>query len=136
MEWLLPLGAAAYFLLCSSYFLWDGGHSLGPRHFVPALPLLLWPLILSADSNVVRALTGVSVATILIPTAAFPFVDNTISNPWLSHFLPAWTTGPLNNNWGMLFGLPGALSLAPLLIVVIALWPWHTPAAENVDRCR
>jgi hypothetical protein len=54
---------ALYMLFACSYYAWDGGGSLGPRHLLPALPYVMLPIAFFADrGRVHRALVGVAAA--------------------------------------------------------------------------
>ncbi len=68
------LVVTVYFLFNSGYHFWDGGASVGPRHFIPALPFMVYlctvlgrkwivPLSLAATVSIVFA----SVATVTDP---------------------------------------------------------------------
>lgn len=152
-EWWLWLGmAGSYWLFSISYFAWDGGYSLGPRQFLPALPYLVLPLgefvrvMHGRRRQALTVLLGVfSVGSIVAAAAVNPLESPTIPVPMVQWVLaqwigfapsPSWSlTDPrfasalraslpwfpsahLNNNWGMLWGLPGGLQLVPLALVV------------------
>src|SRR6202034_3235494 len=53
--------ALYYLLLNSSYAVWDGGWSYGPRHLSPALPFLCLPLgvLWTRSSGAVRSVLAV-----------------------------------------------------------------------------
>ncbi len=114
-----------YLALNSGYYMWDGGASLGPRHCVPMLPFLALGLVpaLQLVPGAVRILGVVSAAQMLAAAAAAPEAPQ-FGDPLWGHAWPqllAWQTGYGGaTNLGRLLGLPGALSLLPLL----ALWWW------------
>ncbi|HWE63529.1 MAG TPA: hypothetical protein VHB98_17590 [Chloroflexota bacterium] len=134
--WLCGAISVSYFLFQSGYAFWDGGASVGPRHFLPALPFLALPVAFAVRRAAWRrlaiGLVSFSVVTLLlvlvtnptyVPPAPVPFVDQTL------HDL---ASGRLQNNWGMLFRLPGFASLVPLAIALFLLgrgmmrqWPRH-----------
>jgi hypothetical protein len=116
-------------LLNAGYYMWDGGASAGPRHVVPALPFLALGLV-RAWAAVPRAtlvLSIVSVGQSLLLANASPEVAQFGDPLWqfsidrLLYRVP----GPeiRSTNAGLLLGLPGVLSLAPLLV----LWWWAWP---------
>jgi hypothetical protein len=126
---------AWYLLLNSAYYMWDGGASLGPRHAVPMLaflaiglgPALRWFPGASAVLGVVSCLQ------IVLITAAGPEAP--------SHGNPIWTyaipkllepSSPGSaTTLGRLLGLPGPLSLIPLLAVWWLLWPSRSDRAPS-----
>jgi hypothetical protein len=115
----------AYGLFTVSYFAWDGGYSLGPRDFLPALPFLMLPigalLVPSADARwrwAFGALAVCSALVINLATAVGPLVAPSYSSPLTQWVLPQMAAGQLDNNWGMLFRLPGLLQLLPLVLAL------------------
>lgn len=117
-----------YGLFTVSYFAWDGGYSLGPRDFLPALPFLMLPigaLLATAHSRLWRrlfvALAGCSFLIVNLATAVGPLASPAYSSPLTQWTLPQILAGRLDNNWGMLFGLPGLVALAPLCLLLSAL---------------
>jgi hypothetical protein len=160
-EALLWLGiVVVYSAFVVSYFEWDGGFSLGPRHFLPALPFLVLPIgellrpgRARAWRPAVAALAAVSFATVGLATAVNPLMDPHFDSPLaevvlpslaglpvdpahpaaavarlgpaLAHAAPLFLGARLDNNWGMLLGLPGALQLLPLLAALGLTLGWH-----------
>ena len=142
-----------YGLFSVSYYAWNGGYSMGPRQFLPALPFLMVPVgafIAHRQSRRWRALVLIlaacSIIVVELAAAVDPLVAPSYRSPltqWvlprlagltpdpsspslvpvaLWHALlthaPLFVTARLDNNWGMLFGLPGLLQLVPLLVLV------------------
>lgn len=75
-----------YFLFTISYYAWDGGYSLGPRHFIPALPFLILPIAgvlkrrgWTRDFSVV--LIGFSIIILTLATAVYPLNDPRFDSP-------------------------------------------------------
>jgi hypothetical protein len=121
---------------------WWGGFSVGPRHFVSALPFFLPPIAaawqhLVYNSGRTGALTRPRLAGALIiglPLVAslvlvigeswarqgFPKDDPGVN--WWTHTIPAWRSGDVARNIGMLAGLHGAGSLLPLALLLAILW--------------
>jgi hypothetical protein len=119
-----------YALFVVSYYAWDGGFSLGPRHFLPALPFLMLPL-----AEVVRPvhdrrwriataiLAACSIVIVELAVAAGPLADPRYASPLTEWTLPLLLAGRLDNNWGMLLRLPGLLQLLPLVAVLgLVIW--------------
>ncbi|HLZ24826.1 MAG TPA: hypothetical protein VKQ30_22120 [Ktedonobacterales bacterium] len=123
-----------YGLFAISYFAWDGGFSMGPRQFLPALPFLVLPIgevVRICRQPGWRITAGVlAIASALVvgaATAVGPLFDPRYASPLTQWVWPRLLAGQLDNNWGMLFGLPGLLQLLPLaaLAAGIVLWHWR-----------
>src|SRR5579859_5072507 len=74
--WLWLSIVIVYFLFVISYYAWDGGYSLGPRHFIPALPFLILPIapVLQQQKwvrSVASLLIGYSIVIVTLATAVF-----------------------------------------------------------------
>jgi len=142
---LLPgiVGASVlYLLFCCSYYAWDGGGSVGPRHLLPVLPFFLLLVAFFADRSritfaVTLALTVVSCVIMLATTAVLvqlPLGDPYQSNPFydvvVRHLLSGeaaispvdayvpYYRGDGAFNAGMMLGLP---SVSAMLVVVL-IW--------------
>lgn len=152
---------ALYELFSVSYFAWDGGYSMGPRQFLPALPFLMLPIgeLLRPEHRQVwrrlgLMLSAYSIVVVGLATATSPLVDPVYASPltqWMlprlagmapdaAHGLvppgllpallrhaPLFLTARLDNNWGMVFGLPGLAQLLPLGLVLglVLLLRWR-----------
>jgi hypothetical protein len=142
----------AFLLFNAGYFMWWGGHALGPRHFIPALPFLClaipWalPRAPGRGSRSVRrlawALLAVSVANMLLATAVGPEAPPT-ADVLLDHVYTRAVTGNLpppgggTTNLGRLAGLPGGWSLAPLAALwLVPLSAWMAPDRPLQTRAR
>ncbi len=91
--WLWLGICAGYFLFTISYFAWDGGASLGPRHFVPALPYLVLPIaFLIKEHRAIRplatALILLSVVVVALSVAVYPLNDPLFDSPLTQRLLP------------------------------------------------
>lgn len=126
--WLCGLVSVAYFLFQAGYAFWDGGASVGPRHFLPALPFLAFPVLFAFTDLRLRrvgqcliAFSVIQLALVVmtnplygdpryVPHVLIPFVDQTMHDLAIGH---------LQNNWGMVFALPSYFSLLPLAVLVL-----------------
>jgi 4-amino-4-deoxy-L-arabinose transferase-like glycosyltransferase len=84
---------AVYFLFAISYYAWDGGYSLGPRHFIPALPFLVLPIasVLKRRGwvrNLSVTLIGLSIVIVTLATAVYPLNDPRFDAPLTERVLP------------------------------------------------
>ncbi|MGH2346693.1 MAG: hypothetical protein ACRDG4_15820, partial [Chloroflexota bacterium] len=126
--WLCGLVSAAYFLFQAGYAFWDGGASVGPRHFLPALPFLAFPVLFAFTDvrlrRVGRYLIAFSVIQLALVVMTNPlygdprYVPN-VMIPFLDQTMHDLAIGRLQNNWGMVFGLPSYASLIPLILLVL-----------------
>lgn len=131
---LLCLGVVVAMLLFNSgYYFWDGGVSLGPRHFSPALPFLAFPVAFALRRSPWRRagpwLIGLSVAIVaLCCVTVLIFVPGRM-DPLLQLALPHLLRGPAPNSWGMLVGLRGNAALLPLIAIetALSLLLWRLP---------
>ena len=118
---------AYYLLLNSGYYMWDGGASLGPRHAVPMLGFLAigFGPALRRVPFATWALGAVSCAQIVVITAAGPEAPSYGNSIWeygVWRLFAANSPGAATD-LGRLLGLPGYLSLLPLLVLWGLLWP-------------
>jgi hypothetical protein len=126
---------AFYLLLNAGYYMWDGGAAFGPRHMVPMLGLLMLGAM-PAHRAVPRAfvvLAAVGLLHMLLGAAATPEAPQH-GNPVWEHAWPRASGAEAAvpgraTNLGLLLGLPGLLSLIPL----VAPWLWAAPAAFRTD---
>ncbi|MEM9453939.1 MAG: hypothetical protein AAGF11_07155 [Myxococcota bacterium] len=127
---------AFYLLLNAGYYMWDGGAAYGPRHLVPMLGLLMlgagagWRI----SPRLFVVLAAVGGLHMVLGAAATPEAPQH-GNPVWEYAWPrargaeAAVPGRATN-LGLLLGLPGLLSLVPLL----APWLWATAAAFKTGR--
>jgi hypothetical protein len=93
-EAVLWLGSViVYFLFATSYYSWDGGYSLGPRHFIPALPFLILPIALVLKRRgwvrgLASALILLSIVIVTLATAVHPLNDPRFDDPLSERVLP------------------------------------------------
>jgi hypothetical protein len=111
-------GAVALLLLNASYSYWQGGVCFGPRHLVPAIPLLALSVAYLPGSwmrsPVFLALAAAGIAINAIGTATTPFVSE-------------YDTNPLSHSYRELVAA-GALAINPVRFL--------TPSAEAAARWR
>lgn len=139
-EWWFCLALILLFLLYNvSYQVWSGGFSVGPRHFVSVLPFFLPPLAVFWQQGVARRARGQAapfspflLASLLLLAgivlcageawARQGYPTDTPGMTWAKHALPAWQSGNIARNVGMLLGLHGVFSLAPLALLIASIW--------------
>jgi len=123
-------------LMSSGYENWEAGSAYGPRYQIPTLPLLLLAVACAAERwpFVLKGLALISTVFMFIVTATTPSVQESLPVPLASAFA-AFSVGKLDEqpNLGMAFGLPGLLSLLPLLLIEAGLliWLWASLRQEN-----
>ena len=125
-EFWLSLGVVGiFFLLTSSYYLWWGGATIGPRFMIPMLPFMAFPIIFLPGRWRPLAMVLAAISIVLISIATLggdPQVPEHIKFPWVT-FLPNWARGTLAFNAGGLIGLRGYQGLLPyLLCVIVSIW--------------
>ena len=122
-ESLPPLCAAAvvaaYFLLNAGYCFWNGGWAIGPRHFIPALPFMVYLIANLRQGGLfeklLAPLVAVSVCAVSAATMVDPQVPASVPVPFLDHVLPRLAAGAVSLTPLHLIGLEG-------LLVELALW--------------
>ncbi|MGE5206113.1 MAG: hypothetical protein ACM3PW_10885 [Chlamydiota bacterium] len=137
-------GIAVYYLLFNaSYLHWGAGSSLGPRYLSPGLPfacLLVAPVWQQASRTLKAALAVVAaygVAVAFAGVTTHPVIPEAVTFP-VKEVLQAFTRGDLYQlggawNLGMLAGLQGMTSLAPLLALggFAGLAWWHLTPGKS-----
>jgi hypothetical protein len=122
--------AIIYLLFISSINFWRGGWQMGPRYITVMLPFLL-PAIAVALTSAARwpalrgAALGLGGVGVFIYTASiveFPHFPEKFKNPLYEVTLRLIGDGLAAPNLGMIVGLPGAWSLVPFALVVLAVW--------------
>lgn len=111
----IAVGALLY---NASYFYWDGGHSTGPRHLVPAIgPLALglaavWPMLEGRERSAAGALLGISIALNLAIAAADIAAPDQFTAPLWQHILPKFWDGDIRSFGTEALGWSPGLSIA------------------------
>ena len=116
---------SSFFLFDTSSAMWWGGWAVGPRYLLPALPFLALPTIYYfrewGRQLGARWLAGALCAWSFLATWSLTlsgqsFPSDTVRNPLLEYAWPHLLRNDVARNVGMLLGLPGWLSLVPLLL--------------------
>jgi hypothetical protein len=115
---------AVYFIAMNAgYYYWTGGCSTGPRHLIPGLGFACFPLgfLWSASGGKTKAfLTSLFAVSFLTSMACAQVSMNIVpqyySNPLFEKLLPDFLSGRIINI-GQLCGIPGHLSLVPLVFL-------------------
>ena len=129
----------SFLLLCAGYFMWWGGAAMGPRHVISALPfwclalVWVWPSAASPTwtGHAVFLCLALSVINMTLGTAVGLEAPMT-SDVLFRYVYPLAVRGqfpyaPGASNIGRLLGLPGALSLLPLMLLwtTYIFWVWR-----------
>lgn len=133
---------AIILLINASYFYWDGGFSTGPRHSVPALPLLalgLAPLYATLETARARAamlvLLGLSIAVNLMIAATEITVPDTAPFPlWRPMLVEDVANGYFRDLPGQFWGWSPWAGVALYLVLATAMGAALIIAARAVTR--
>ena len=142
LGWLAVAVVAIVVAVNASYYYWDGGASVGPRHSVPAIAFLalglapFWASLSSVRARYAATLLlAVSVVLNLVIASTDIFAPETMATPvWTRNFLGMFLTGKLETlpnlfwGWNAWFGFALYLDIAlPLLGLIV----WQTRRAER-----
>jgi hypothetical protein len=93
-----------YLLFNASYFAWDGGYSLGPRHILVAVPFMMLPIgalvrrahVPAACRFATGLLAACSIVIVELSAAVSPFFDQRFSAPLVQWVLPRLAGVPID----------------------------------------
>ncbi len=109
----------SFLALNASYYLWDGGLSIGPRHITPALPFAFLPFGLLWTWSGKGLRVAMSVGLALSFLMCFICIMVTKSYEYPTEAIALFCRGDLSNI-GTDLGIRGYASLLPL----VAVWAW------------
>ncbi len=126
------ISIVAFVLWNSSYHAWEGGWALGPRHLVPVLPYLTFPIIFFLNNNgkyikqlkfLFYFLAIVSIIFVLIGVTVDSQPSFEFTSPLTHYLLPSFLKGQFHSyNFGNLLNLRGLLSLLPLAMFLFFMF--------------
>lgn len=127
--WVLACAPLAFLLFNASSAMWQGGFAVGPRYLVPSLPFLALVAGIGLARSwqsprlrpVVALVVAWSITAVWCETIAGQAFPDYTANPLFDLSLPRLMRADIARNVGMLLGLGGWASLAPLSIVVLAV---------------
>jgi hypothetical protein len=143
--------AAAFILVISAYWGWNGGRVDGPRYLVPIVPFISFPILFWFEA-IGRSFAGwiltgaLAVWSIFSTWAQFLggelFPISWLRNPLVDYSLPQLFGNHIAPNAGLFLGLSGWESLLPLgaVVLMVLLWgqrvPWSRidPPPVAVDQ--
>lgn len=133
MEFVVLIYAVVAFILFNgSSVMWQGGFAVGPRYLLPMVPFLTlfvatlwqrWSMTRWAQIVAV-GLVAWSVFAVWTETMAGQNFPDWTHNPLFNYSLPLLLSGHIARNAGMVLGLTGWASLAPLLGVLGVYTGW------------
>ena len=123
--------ATTALLYNSAYYYWDGGHSTGPRHLIPAAGMLalglaaVWQVLDGRRERIaLTALLGVSMAINLAIAAADVTAPDQFDFPLVEHVLPLVAEGRVRTIGNEYWGWTGWLGIAFWLAIALPLLSW------------
>jgi hypothetical protein len=135
---------AALVLVNASYYLWDGGRALGPRHIVPALGFVGVGIGYAFDRfrTMAAVLAGISVTIMVLATGVSLEVPEG-RDVIFGHIVPAVRRGAIAivsgaSNLGLLAGLGKRASLVPAFAVILVggVWLLEGSSGRGVERSK
>lgn len=141
---MLAMAALTVLLVNSAYVYWDGGHSTGPRHSVPAIGLIaiglapFWASLRHAwERAVTVGLLLISMVINLMIAAANVTTPDTYRFPLADPVLTAWKAGELRTLPSDFLGWSpgtGAALYVAVAIILIALLSRSPTASDRRHR--
>jgi hypothetical protein len=132
----VALSIIAYqWVLASSYYMWDGGAAIGPRHVAGALPFMSLGFVVALKRHrFATAILALPSATLMLLFAYVRPEATQAGHPiwdyaWPRLVDPQLLGGP--TTLGHVFGIPSWWSLVALVALVIALKPKLTCGSES-----
>lgn len=118
-------------LFVSSMAYWDGGWTVGQRHWTPLVPFLMAPAALLIHRSVAARILapGLMVASVGVTglaTVVYPHLPQWIANPFHDLTLPLLAGGCLADAWWANAWLAAGIFVAALFLLalaVVSLWP-------------
>lgn len=129
MALMLTAVIAVVLLVNAAYVYWDGGYSTGPRHSVPAIPMLalalapVWAGLERAGARIAAAgLLALSIAINLAIAATEIVAPDTYRFPlWRPILTEDWPRGLFRDVPGEFWGWPHWAGMAAYLLLAVAL---------------
>ncbi|MFZ2657456.1 MAG: hypothetical protein WAX69_21150 [Victivallales bacterium] len=131
-----------YFIFSSSYHFWHGGDAIGPRHFIPALPFLVF-LMLNLKGRKWLIITSVLVIISVFFMTAVSITDPQVSSYGKSRFplfdesISMFLQAKTSITPFLLYGIGRYLSLVlfvvPPYLILISLFFWKRPNRLRTD---
>lgn len=119
--WALVAVPSSVLLVYAGFSDWHGGWTVGARYLVPALPFLVYLLLLGHPRVADAPLLGASAAAVTLTSLVFPFVSEAYALPWASFATPLLVQGLVAPNLLHLVWRPLAIAV-PFLLVGAALF--------------
>jgi hypothetical protein len=122
VTYLVPLLQVA---AISAYFLPFAGAMIGPRLLAPILPVIALPVALgiSRFPSLGYLLATISILVTVVATAVGILIPAGVSNPLFEYHVVRLFDAKFAHNLGLVFGLPGYLSLAPFVCgLLCGIW--------------
>jgi len=136
----LTAAAVVVLLVNAAYVYWDGGHSTGPRHSVPAIGLLavglapLWAHLRHAWARAIAGgLLGLSIAINLAIAAANITAPDRYPFPLTDPVLTSWAKGALRTLPSDYWGWTPTAGAILYLALALPLFAWLLATARRSD---
>lgn len=135
----LTVAAAAIVVLMinAGYVYWDGGHSTGPRHSVPAIGLLaiglaaVWASLPRWARGLAAILLGGSIVINLMIAAANITAPDSYPFPLADPILTSWRAGALRTLPSDVFGCSPLVGVALYLALALPIGTWLLVAVRR-----